>query len=129
MPRYNKPPSMRRIAEPDTVDAALAERVSYKPHEQHCCGPSTWTPHKTKCPRGIGCAEALEMLKEGLRRSMTPPGGVGFPAPVWAVDDRTGLVYEAKLTHPDTAVYHGFPLLDRDPLRKEIVKQWQARGG
>ena len=127
MPRNNKPPPMRRIAEPGTVDDALLERVWYKPHRQHCCGPSTWTPHKTKCPRGIGCAEALDMLREGLRRSMVPPGMMGLPAPVWAVDDRTGLVYEAKVTNPDTAEYHGFPVLDRDPLRKEIIKQWRAR--
>ena len=100
MPRRDKPVRMRRIAEHDPVDDALLERVWYKPHKQHCCGPSTWTPHKTKCPRGIGCAEALEMLKEGLRRSMIPPGVLGLPSPVWAVDDRTGLVYEARVTNP-----------------------------
>lgn len=33
MPRRNKPPPMRRIAEPDVVDDALLERVWYKPHE------------------------------------------------------------------------------------------------
>lgn len=127
MPRNNKPPPMRRIAEPDVVDDAVLERVWYKPHKQHCSGPSTWTSHKTKCPRGIGCSEALEMLKEGIRRSMIPPGITGLPAPVWAVDDRTGLVYEARITNPDTAEYHGYPVLDRDPLRAEIIRQWRAR--
>lgn len=43
------------------------------------------------------------------------------------VDDRTGLVYEARVTNQDTAEYHGFPVLDRDPLRDEIVRQWRAR--
>ena len=119
---------MRRISDPDAVDGALLGRVWYRHHEQHCSGPSTWAPHKTKCPRGIGCSRALEMLQEGLRRSMFPPRmGAGLPSTVWAVDDRTGVAYEARVTNSDTAEYHGFPVLDRDPLKGEIIKRWRER--
>lgn len=68
------------------------------------------------------------MLKEGLRRSMVPPGATGLPSSVWAVDDATGEVYEARVTNPHSAEYHGFPVLDTDPLKREIVNKWRARG-
>ena len=59
---------------------------------------------------------------------MIPPGaGGGLPSPVWAVDDRTGVVYEARVTNPGTAEYHGFPVLDRDPLKGEIINKWRER--
>ena len=68
------------------------------------------------------------MLKEGLRRSMVPPGtGGGLPSPVWAVDDRTGIVYEARVTKADAAEYHGYPVQDRDPLKGEIINKWRER--
>ena len=58
---------------------------------------------------------------------MVPYGDVDLPSRVWAVDDATGEVYEAKVTNPTQAEYHGYPLLAKDPFRSEIVREWQAR--
>ena len=118
---------MRKISEVQPVDADLLNRVFYKPHPQHCRKPATWAPHKSKCPDDVNCVIALGLLKEGLRRSMVPPGSGALPSQVWAVDDQTGMVYEARRTNVSTAEYHGFPMLDRDPLRNEIIAKWQER--
>lgn len=125
-PRRTKPHPMRRISNPGEVDAGLLARVSYKPHPQHCGPPYTYAPHKTKCPDGMDCNEALGLLREGLRRSMVPPGN-GLPPSVWAVDDGTGIVYEARLTNSHTAEYHGFPVLETDPLLDAIIQRWHER--
>ena len=125
--RRTRPVQKRTISDPVEVDGDLLGRVSYKPHPQHCKKPDTWAPHKTKCPDGVGCPAALAMLKEGLRRSMVPPGSEGLPSPVWAVDDNTGQAYEARVTNRGTAEYHGYPVLDRDPLKDEILAKWQER--
>ena len=82
---------------------------------------------RPSAPDGVGCPAALAMLKEGLRRSMVPPGSEGLPSPVWAVDDNTGQAYEARVTNRGTAEYHGYPVLDRDPLKDEILAKWQER--
>ncbi len=71
---------------------------------------------------------ALEMLKEGLRRSMYPPGSKSqLPTTVWAVDDRTGVVYEARITNVRTSEFHGYPVQETDPLKSEILRKWQKR--
>jgi len=119
---------MRRIASTGSVDDTLLERVNYRNHAQHCGPPPTWCPNKAKCPLGFRSADALGLLKEGLRRSMFPPESGAVPSPVWAVDDCTKMVYEAKITNAATAEYHGYPLPDSDPLKPQIIRQWQQRG-
>jgi len=68
-----RPMRMRRIASTGSVDDTLLERVNYRNHAQHCGPPPTWCPNKAKCPLGFRSADALRLLKEGLRRSMFPP--------------------------------------------------------
>ena len=118
---------MRRISQRVPVDDALLARVTYCHHRQHCGQPPTYAPHKTKCPRDVNRRRALQLLREGLRRSMVPPDQADLPTTVWAVDEADGRVYEARVTNPVTAQYHGFPVLDTDPLKQEIVNQWHQR--
>lgn len=59
---------------------------------------------------------------------MFPPNSeAGLPSPVWAIDDNTGVAYEARITNVETAEYHGYPVLDTDPLKSEISRKWQER--
>ena len=68
------------------------------------------------------------MLREGIRRSMFPPRSDSeLPSVVWAVDDATEQVYEARITNVRTSEYHGYPILDSDPLKSEILKKWNER--
>ncbi len=119
---------MFAISDQVEVDQQLLERVSYEPHPDHCDKPDTFRPHKSKCPDGVDSDAALNMLKEGLRRCMVPPDTDGLPSRVWAVDEGTGVVYEAKVTNRQTAEYHGYPLLEANAFRDRVISEWRQRG-
>lgn len=38
-----------------------------------------------------------------------------------------GQIYEARVTNAHTAEYDGFPVLDTDPFKHEIVNRWHER--
>lgn len=123
------------IAEGDLK--ALAKRLTYGGSSYHklrandygLTPPSSPRPHKSPCDdvRGVPKAEAIRLLKEGLRRGMVSAlAGGGVPKYIWAVA-QDGLVFEAK-THPPDTVYHGYRLLDDDAdMRDEVLREWKMR--
>lgn len=58
---------------------------------------------------------------------MIPVGSTALPPRVWAVDDATEAVYEARVTNADQAEYHGFPLPTSDPFTEEVRRHWAER--
>lgn len=47
----------------------------------------------------------------------------GWPQNVWAVAS-SGVPIEAMLDNEVTGSYHGYPMLEGDPLREEILRAW-----
>jgi hypothetical protein len=39
-----------------------------------------------------------------------------------------GIPLEAQLENPEQGVYHGYPLLDDDSFRDEVLKRWNRVG-
>ena len=53
----------------------------------------------------------------------------GDPTLIWTVDD-SGWIYEARITTPTQAVYHGYPLLPVDAFARKVIArytQWVYR--
>jgi len=47
----------------------------------------------------------------------------GDPKIFWTVDDN-GWVYEARITTPSRAVYHGYPLLPGDAMAIKVISRF-----
>lgn len=112
----------------------LASRAGYGGNPQHKRNPGDFrlTPpadprqEKTLCdPSGVlSRREALRLLGEGLRRGLVSAQvRNGWPQNVWAVTER-GMALEAMLENEETGTYHGYPMLEGDPLRDEVVRAW-----
>jgi len=131
----------RRITPAGGISAtdlkALAKRLSYGGSSYHKLRPNDYglypsfspRPHKSPCDdlRAVPKAEAIRLLKEGIRRGMVSAlAGGGVPKYVWAVAE-DGLVFEAK-TDPPNTVYHGYRLLEDDADMREVVqREWNKR--
>lgn len=49
----------------------------------------------------------------------------GDPAVIWAVDDN-GWIYEARITVPTQAIYHGYPLLEGDAFARKVISRYST---
>ena len=47
----------------------------------------------------------------------------GWPQNVWAMA-ANGVAVEAMLENPLTGRYHGYPMLESDPLADEVRERW-----
>lgn len=47
----------------------------------------------------------------------------GDPAILWTVDDN-GWIYEARITTPTQAIYHGYPLLEGDAFARKVISRY-----
>lgn len=131
----------RRITPAGSISAtdlkALTKRLTYggssyhklRPNDYGLSPPFSPRPHKSPCDdlRAVPKAEAIRLLKEGIRRGMVSAlAGGGVPKYVWAVAE-DGLVFEAK-TDPPNTVYHGYRLLEDDADMREVVqREWKKR--
>lgn len=69
-------------------------------------------------------AVAVALLKEGIRRGFVSDRFAGdWPYNVWAVTS-DGIALEAQWEADGK--YHGYPMLDTEPLRGVILKRWKA---
>lgn len=115
----------------------LADAADYGGNPEHKRNPGDFGLDPPSSPRqgkslcdGAGIfsrAEALGLLREGLRRGLVSvQERGGWPQNVWAVT-KTGVALEAMLENPSKGVYHGYPMLDDDPLIEEIFERWSDR--
>lgn len=114
--------------------AALASNASYGGNPQHkrnpgdfgLSPPSDPRQEKTLCDASLvlSRSEALRLLREGIGRGLVSQQlRSGWPQNVWAVTPQ-GLALEAMLENESTGAYHGYPMLEADPLREAILKAW-----
>ena len=135
--RYNP---KRRLREPRLSQAERANlcgRVAYSGNPAHKRSPGDFKltppasprPDKTLCD-AAGVSEkaaAQRLLEAGIRRGLVSSrsgAGNAFPQNIWAVDH--GVAFEAQLENPVRGTYHGYPLPDADPLRKQVLAWWDA---
>ena len=119
-----------RLATQDVVDkvdrGALVDEARYRGSNYHCAhNPPRWMPHKTKCPEDIGDADALHLLRQGIRLGVFSANlNRGWPKQVWAMDG-CGRTFEAQLTNREVGEYHGYPMSSGDRLAEDIAEKWR----
>lgn len=112
----------------------LASLARYGGNPQHKRSPGDFgltppaepRPDKTLCDASgvLSRNEALLLLCEGLRKGLVSVQvRNGWPQNVWAVAS-SGVPIEAMLDNEVTGSYHGYPMLEGDPLREEILRAW-----
>lgn len=68
---------------------------------------------------------ALRYLHDGIRKGLMSVQTRGdFPQNIWAVTD-TGEPLEAQLENSALGAYHGYPMLETDPFREEVLQRWR----
>jgi hypothetical protein len=132
----------RRLCPPDELPddlAGLAARVGYGGNPEHKRNPGDFglTPpaaaraDKSLCDavQVLKRAEALRLLRDGIRRGMLSSrgSGAGFPQNVWSLTAE-GVPIEAQLENAAKGTYHGYPLPDDDPMHAIVIREWQRRG-
>lgn len=139
-PRKTPNPKRRLLPKPDTAEvtvalAKLAAKANYGGNPEHKRNPGDFglqppsqpRQGKSLCDRAeiFTRDKALRLVQEGLRRGLVSvQHRNGWPQNVWAVA-ANGTPLEAMLENPATGSYHGYPMLDDDPLADEIVERWR----
>lgn len=136
-PRRGAQNDKRRIAAANAVPAGLAlpDQVTYGGNPEHKRNPGDFGLSPPAAPRadktlcdaaGITQrAEALRLLREGLRRGLVSPEREGpFPKRIWSVSE-SGFPLEARLDNAEQGNYHGYPLDTDDCFRQEVLRRWQ----
>lgn len=112
----------------------LADRVRYGGNPEHKRNPGDFglsppghpRPDKTLCD-GAGIfsrRNALGLLREGVRKGLISRQWRGeYPQNVWAVT-REGVPLEAQLENAERGIYHGYPMPESDPFRREVLARW-----
>ena len=127
----------KRRIEPHPVRAdlnRLEDKAGYGGNPEHKKNPGDFgltppaKPHadKSLCDEtGIFTrSRALKLLREGIRRGLVSRQiRNGYPQNIWAVTEE-GMPVEAQLENPETGTYHGYPMAERDPFRKEVFNSW-----
>jgi hypothetical protein len=69
----------------------------------------------------------MGLLRSGAIAGLVDGRSEGeFPSLIWAVRE-DGVVFEAQLENPAMGEYHGYPMPQGDPFRKEILKAAASR--
>lgn len=116
----------------------LAAKVRYGGNPEHKRNPGDFNLNPPSNPRQAKTlcdeveifkrAEALALLKEGLRRGLVSvQERNGWPQNIWAVVNGRSL--QAMLENAEQGTYHGYPLQENEPLAEEILKRWENSNG
>ena len=130
---YNPKRRIQQSPEPEEL-TRLVEHVKYGGNPDHKKWGGNFGLTRRAPPRpattlredvGISTKEqALELLQEGARRGLISARLFnGFPQNIWAVT-ADGVAPEAQLENRTQGTYHGYPVLESDPLQSTIVKRW-----
>jgi len=139
--RYDQFNNKRRIKKLEDGDlencSELAKQIRYGGNPEHKMNPGDFglTPPSGRRPGKSLCddvkitsrADALECLKEGLRKGMISARFEGpWPQNIWSVT-KEGYPVEAQLENRETGTYHGYPIPGSDPFAAEVVKRWNTQ--
>ena len=122
---------------PDQADlAALAARVRFEGSGKHKASPRAFglepvspDADDTQCDGHADCMPAdmprlPALLERGVLAGLVSDrDNQGDPAILWTVDD-DGWIYEARITTPTQAVYHGYPLLPGDAFARKVISRF-----
>lgn len=133
--RFNPKRRLREPWLPHEDRDALCARATYAGNPAHKLNPGDFgltppaspRPDKTLCDRAgvFARATAQALLESGIRRGLVSSSYRGtLPRNIWAVSD--GVAFEAQLENEGLATYHGYPMLEADPLRAEVIAWWGA---
>jgi hypothetical protein len=143
MKSRRNPSPKRRIRQNETNEAygkrlnAIAESVSYGGNPEHKRNPGDFGLDPPSLPRQgktlcdgaelFSRAKALLLLKQGaLRGLVSEQERNGWPQNIWAVTE-SGVALEAMLENRERGVYHGYPMLDDDPLTSQVLQRWSQK--
>ncbi len=113
----------------------LATKITYGGNPEHKRNPGDFGLQPPSQPR-LGktlCDEAeiwtrrdaQSLLREGAHRGLVSvQERDGWPQNVWAIA-ANGVAVEAMLENPVTGRYHGYPMLESDPLAEEVRERWR----
>jgi len=100
-----------------------------KPGDFGLTPPSQPRPNKTLCD-GVQIFKrqlAQELLEKGVRFGLVSVQQRGaFPQNIWAVTP-FGIALEGQLDNVERGTYHGYPMVDGDPLAREVLKRWKEQ--
>jgi hypothetical protein len=112
----------------------LATKITYGGNPEHKRNPGDFglqppsqpRQGKTLCDEAeiFTRCDAQSLLREGARRGViSVQERDGWPQNVWAIAPN-GIAVEAMLENSRTGQYHGYPMLEGDPLADEVRKRW-----
>jgi hypothetical protein len=140
--RSRRTPNPKRRIQPNPTTAEarlrledLATRMSYGGNPEHKRNPGDFGLQPPSYPRQgkslcdeaaiFTRAEALGLLRQGVRRGLiSAQERQGWPQNVWAVAPNSTPL-EAMLENPAIGAYHGYPMLEDDPLAEEVMERWR----
>ena len=113
----------------------LATKITYGGNPEHKRNPGDFglqppsqpRQSKTLCDEAeiFTRRDAQSLLREGARRGLVSvQERDGWPQNVWAIA-ANGVAVEAMLENPLTGRYHGYPMLESDPLADEVRERWR----
>ena len=113
----------------------MAETVTYGGNPEHKRNPGDFGLNPPSLPRQgktlcdganiFSRADALSLLRHGIRLGLVSVQERGsWPQNIWAVTP-SGIALEAMLENRMTGAYHGYPLLDDDPLTAQVLERWR----
>jgi hypothetical protein len=113
----------------------LAAKITYGGNPEHKRNPGDCGLHPASQPRQgkTLCDEteiftrhdAQALLCEGARRGLVSvQERDGWPQNVWAMA-ANGVAVEAMLENSLTGQYHGYPMLESDPLADKVRERWR----
>lgn len=132
---YNPKRRIRQELDPDYLKW-LAESVSYAGNPEHKRNPGDFGLAPPSLPRAdkaqcdtveVFCRkEATRLLKAGVRKGLISEQEQNrYPKNIWVVlNDQWPL--EAQLENPQRGTYHGYPMPESDPFRKEVLEKWKG---
>lgn len=142
--RSRRTPNPKRCIRPNPITPEvrarledLAARVSYGGNPEHKRNPGDFGLQPPSYPRQgkslcdevaiFTRAEAVGLLRQGVRRGLVSiQERQGWPQNVWAVAPND-IPLEAMLENPAVGAYHGYPMLEDDPLAEEVLERWRGQ--
>lgn len=127
---------------PDPRDLErLAGRLRFEGSSKHKWQPRAFgmepysgsrRPNDTFCDAHAGfkpsdVEHVVAWLQRGVRAGLLgiSDDNHGNPTPIWAVSD-AGWIFEARITLPGKAVYHGYPVLQNDPTALSVLARFSG---
>ena len=113
----------------------LATKITYGGNPEHKRNPGDFGLQPPSQPRQgktlcdeteiFARRDAQSLLREGAHRGLVSVQERGsWPQNVWAMA-ANGVVVEAMLENSLTGQYHGYPMLESDPLADEVRERWR----